>query len=449
MGMLARIVDRMRGKSTETVGQELLALFNEWGFRTSAGIHVNSHTALQVTAVMACVSILSEDVAKLPPIVYRRLPKGGKVAVKASEHYLARLLRTPNDWQTRFEWLECMMAALLLRGNGYSVIIRDWRGQPEQLVPVHPDRVSLYEAPDGSWFFTVSRSGMHEMAVLKDMPLMIPAEDMFHVRWLASGNTLLGQARVQLMREAIGVAASQEQHAAKMLGNGARPSGALKTASKLSQPAYDRLKTEWVNNYGGLNNAGKVAILEEGLSWEPLGMNSVDAEFMASRQFQLEDMARGFRMPPHKLGITTRGSGTVLVQQDQDYLNNVITSYLERFEPKLEALGDLDGEEYFVEFDVSRFLRADMQTRYNAYRTGIVGVFLTPNEIRAAEGLAPVKGGDVLLQPVNMAPLGFVPSGAPGGAGGPGSDMTGGPGDGGDGDPAAVPAVPDDSAPAS
>lgn len=449
MSFWSRIADFARRKAeTGAVGSELVGAWDNWGM-SGAGIAVNSVTALRYVAVMSCVSVLAEDVAKLPIHVMRRLPNGGKVQVRPGEpglkrniDALAQLLRRPNPWQTRFEFMEMMMAALALRSDNYAPVVRDRDGYPRMLVPVHPDRVSLFEAPGGEYFWAVARQGLHEVAVLEDLPFLIHSDDMLHVRWLQTWHSLLGTSRVMLMKEAIGVGAAQEQMAARLAGNGARPSGILTTDKTLSEPAATRLRDRFKTAHGGWRNAGQVAVLEEGLKWQPLGMTMVDAEFMASREFQLEDVARGFRIPHFKVGLTIeRGD---LVQLQQMYLNDVISTWCERWVPKFEELGELDGDEYFVEFDYSHFLKADIQTRLTAMRLGVVGMIYTPNEARRGEGLPDVEGGDTLYQPVNVAPIGFTPQSA---AGGPGSDLSGAPAEGGRGDPATPPdtEVPNDN----
>jgi HK97 family phage portal protein len=407
--------------------------FGGWT-RSATGIAVTQHTAMQASAIMACVSIRAEDVAKLPLHVYRPLANGGREI--ATEHWAEKLLQRPNGWQTRFEFVEQIQAGLLLRGNGYAAIIRDGRGRVVALVPCNPDLVSLFEAPSGEVFYQVARSGPHLAAHLKSLPLMIPAEDMLHLRWLTF-NGLVGLSRIGLARDTIGLSLAQQEHASRLFGNGARPGGVLRTDKKLSQDVIDRLKAQWQENYGGLANAGRTAVLEEGLQWEALGMTNTDAQFLESRRFSVEEIARLYRMPGHKIGITDRGTNASMSQADQDYVNNVVSSDLERWEAKLnDALG-LAADGVFAEFDISRFLRADIGTRYNAYRVGIVGMFLKPNEVRRAEGLPDDPDGDKLYQPTNVAPLGWEPPAKA--ATGPGSDVTGAPAPGGDGDPAAVP----------
>jgi HK97 family phage portal protein len=432
---------RIRGafgaqKDVAPVGAELWDAFEGWGL-SLAGVNVNSYSALTHVAVMACTAILSEDVAKLPVTVYRKTKGGGREPFPG--HPLSKLLLRPNAWQTRFEFIEMMQAALVLRGNAYAVMLRDERGAVQQMVPVHPDQVTIYEAPDGQWFYFITRRGLHEMAVLRDEPLMIHSDNVFHLRWMASWNSLLGLSRIQLMREAIGLSMSQEQMSSRVAGSGARPSGILTTENKLGKEARENLALAWQQAQGGMRNAGKTAVLEQGLKWQAMGMTLVDAEFMASRQFSLEDICRGFRVPKYKLGIGADGPGSSLVQQDQDYLNNVLSSYCERWVAKLEREFGIDGAEFFVDFDYSHFLKADITSRLNALRTGVLSMIYTPNEAREAENLGPIDGGDTLYQPTNVTPIGWVAPVSGLKPTGPGSDVTGAPATGGDGDPAGPP----------
>lgn len=431
MGFWSRVWAAVRGTEKMTPDQ----WWAEYGPTTASvgGIAVTQVTALQVATVQACVSIRAEDVAKLPVHVYRRRKGGGKDIV--AEHPLERLLQRPNNYQSAFEFKEQMQVALLLRGNAYAVIIRDFRGQAISLIPVNPNRVWIYEAPDGEIFYQVARRGPHDIAMLKSLPLMVPAEDMLHLRWLALDNSLYGVSRIGIAREAIALALSQQELAARLSANSTNLGGVLTTDQKLTPEAATRLRADWKEQKSGLRNAGETAVLEMGLKWQPLGMTAQAAEFIAQRNMSVEEIARLYRMPPHKIGIITRGLGTSMEQLDHDYMNNVVSSDLVRWETKLSQVFDLASDGVFAEFDVSGFLRAALQTRYNAYRTGIVGMFLTPNEARRAEGLPDHPEGDTLYQPTNVAPMGFEPAGS---ETGPGSDVTGDAAPGGQGDPAAA-----------
>jgi HK97 family phage portal protein len=410
------------------------------GAGTTAGVRVDDFSAMRHVGVMACVSILSGDIAKIPLGIYRRKANGGKEP--AREHYLHKLLRQPNNWQTAFEWKEMMQSSLVMRGNAYSVAVRNGRGVPQYLVPIYPDRVALYEAPDGNWFYWVTRNGLHETAVLRDQGQLIPAEDMLHLRWLPTGHSLLGSSRLTMARESIGLSMGLEEHESRFVGQGARTGGVLQTDKAFaSKEVREQMREEWKILMAGPRNSGATAILEQGLKWQPLGLSMVDSQFIESRNFQLRDLARAFDVPPHRLAIEGETEGPAMVQAAQGYLNGPISGYCERWKARLEIFFDLDGEDVFLDWDYNHFLKADMVTRYTAYRQATGGAWMSINEARELEGMPKVENGDDVLQPVNMAPLGWTPTDQS--ASGPGSDATGAPAQGGDGDPERDPAGDD------
>lgn len=398
-----------------------------WSSPSSTGIAIDQQTALQATAVMACVSVLSEDISKMTPQVFQ--PKEikdveGKGRQVAKSHFLYDLLWRPNDWQTWPEFCRQMVIGYLLRGNAYAVIIRDGRARPQMLVPINPDRVQLWEAPSGALFWMVSRAGLHELAVLRNEPLLIPYDDVFHLKDL-SANGLIGQSRISLAREAIALSLGQEQQYARLMGNGSRPSGMLTTEQKLTKEAAERLKSNWDAIHGGLMGSGKTAVLEQGLKWQPLTLTFADMQFLAARQFQAVEICRMFRVPPHMIGDLTKGTFNNIVQQSQEYRNNTLTSHTDVWEKRLDFQFGLRKQDLFVDFDESSLLKADITARYNVWRIGRMSGILTTNEIRMSEGLDPVEGGDKLFQPLNMAALGSDMSGeAPGGAGQPEGDAS-------------------------
>lgn len=415
-----------------------------WAVPTASGVLVSQASAMQVSAVFACVSMLSYDLAKLGACIFRGKRRGTRQ--KAKDHPIYPLFTTPAPWLTWFEFCGMMQMSVLLRGNGYAVILRDPRGRPTMLVPINPDRVALWEAPDGTLFYMVTRSGLHEMAVLAKEPLLIEAENVFHLKALTA-NGLLGLSPISLEREAIGLAIAQEQLAARWAGNGAQPRGILTTEQKLGKEAAERMHDEWKRLHGGLYNAGKTAVFEGGLKWTPLSLSSHDMEFLAARKFQLAEIARIFRVPLYKLGADEHSSrGNAVVQQAQEYLNDSLSTWMEMWEQRIAFSFGLDPDEMFVEFDVDRILRADIQTRYAANRIALGGApWMKPNEVRADEGMDPVEGGDTLWRPANTVPAESdvfagqadpddptVPNDTNSGtAAGPGSDQTGTKGQGG------------------
>lgn len=436
MGIWARIFgDGVRKSST------IDNWFAEFGHsHSAAGMAVTQTTAMKVTTVLACVRIRSQDVAKLPPKIYHLGSDGARR--EARDHYLYQIFRRPNGWQTWFEFCETMQMAMLLRGNAFAVVVRDGRGKPTAMVPVNPDRVFLWESTNGSLFYQISRGTPHEVAVLRDFPQKIPAEDVFHLRW-ASANSLVGLSPISLHAEAIGLALGQERLAANMVGNGARPSGVLSTDGKLSEIGIKRVKTSWDAAFKGTRNeeSGGTAILEEGLKWQPLTLTSVDLEFIASRKLQIEEICRIFGVSPTKVGVIESGIGKAFEQIQLAHYSDAVQPDLERWEQKLTWHFALD-DSLDVQFDETELLRTDLASRANAARVLQVSGITTPNESRrgfgfnpytARDGMAP--DGDSLFIPANTIPIELAGQAS---GPGPGSDQTGAPAAGGDGDPAAV-----------
>lgn len=443
MGFWSRVFGAVLARSGGDAADD--RLFGDWGGggTSNSGVSVNSHTAMRHVAVMACVSILSQDVAKIPFGIFRRRDDGGKEP--ATDHYLHKLLRKPNAWQTGFEFKEMLQAALVLRGNAYAVAVRNARGTPLYLVPIHPDRVELWEAPDGNYFYWVTRLGLHEMAVLRSLPLMIPAEDMLHLRWMPTWNSLMGTSRLSMVRESIGLSIGLEEHQARFVAQGARPGGVLSTDQKFAtKESRDQLREEWQRLQGGPRNSGGVAVLEQGLKWEALGLTMVDSQFIESRNFQVRDIARAFDVPPYKLAIEGEAEGAAMVQMGQQYLNGPISGYCERWKATFGIFFELDDDDLFLDWDYGHFLKADLSSRFTAYRQSVGGPWMSVNEAREAEGMARAPDGDKVQQAGNMVPLGWKPPDKAADSA-QGSDQTGSPAPGGDGDPERNPA--DDPAP--
>lgn len=418
-----RVEPSLETRSNDTSTGSLLWQDNFLSVPSVTGIQINQGTALNATAVMACVTMLAEDVAKLTPKLWRIADDGTRT--EAKDHYLYDLLYRPNGWQNWLEFCEQMQCGLIMRGNAYAVIARSGRGTPTKLVPVNPDWVALWEAPSGDLFYRVTPQGLHLAAELRGMPFLIPFDDMLHIRGF-SMNGLLGVSRIVMAREAIGLFLAQEQQAARWMGNGAKPSGLLTTDQKLTLEAAQRMSEDWKRSMSGIQNSGKTAVLEQGLKWQPLSMTSSDMEFIASRQFQLSEIARIFRVPPHMIGELSRSTNNNIAQQSQEYVNYTLSGFTERWEAKLDTTFGLRSEGLQIEFDLSKILRADVVTRYNAYRTGIMSMFMTPDEARMDDGRNPLGGEAAKLQyPKNMGTGGSQSAGdAPDDAGRPADGET-------------------------
>lgn len=383
---------------------------------SATGLLISQGTAMSVSAVYACVTIRSQDIARCTPRLYRPKPDGSREVV--TDHPLVKLLKKPNRAQNAFEFFEQMNAAYLLRGNAYAAIKRNGRGQVTELIPINPDAVMVMESVNGEIFYNVNRIGLWQIAMLAEFPPTIAAEDILHLRGL-SFNALVALSTIGMARDAIGVAMGLEQQAARWMANGARPSMFLKAKKVLSDGVVKRLKQQIDDFKSGLQNTGSTIILEEDMEAQALQLTSVDLAFMEQRNFQPLDIARFYRMPPFKLGMAEL-RGVNLVQINQEYVNDTIAPDLDRWEQKFEDVFGLVDEGLEIGFDETRLLRTDILTRYTIGRIGVLSGLTATNEFRRGERLPPVPNGDEVRAPVNMAVLGSDVSGnAPDGNGRP------------------------------
>jgi HK97 family phage portal protein len=429
MGLFSRIAHRVSGAGTPSYGM----IPPLGSVRSATGLLVSQATAMGVSTVYACVRRRAIDVARCAPSLYRVNPDNSRTVV--TDHPVAQLFKRPNREQNWFEFIEQMQVALLLRGNAYAAILRDGRGRPKELVPINPDAVMVLETSTTDVFYNVNRIGLWQIAMLRDLPIAIPEEDMLHLRGL-NFNSLVGVSTIGLARDAIGLTMGFEQQAARWMNNGARPAGFLESAKMLSEDAAKRLKTSFNESHAGIQNTGGTAVLEDGVTWKSATLTSVDLEFLPQRINQVLEICRFFQVPPHKVYVVDRAAAMNIPQQDQDYVNSTVAPDLERWEYKLRQVFDLDrqvendDQGIFVDFDESRLLRADILTRRNAARLGILSSVTTPNEERQAEGLRRMGGGraDELQYPTNTAAAG--------------SDVTGTAADGGGRPPGGLPPAP-------
>ncbi|MEP3114916.1 phage portal protein [Nisaea sp.] len=369
------------------------------GGRTPSGERVTDSTAMCVSAVYACVRVIAEDVGKLPINLWRRREDGGRDP--ATDHPLYRILKRPNRHMTMQSFNMAQASAYGFRGNAISVILRDRYGRLTGLWPVHPGSVTLYEATDGSLFYSIARSGTLDTVMLGDKPMMVPAYDVMHVKGLTFDG-MVGLSPLAQMRSAIGNAIAGEKLSGYMMANGASPSGSLVHPKTLSDEAARRLEKSWAQRQAGPENAGKTPVLEEGMEWKPIGMSSVDAQFLEQRKFSIEEIARAFRVPLHMIGMMERATNSNASQGTRSYYDQSLMPILEAIEAEYTRAFDLPDEIY-VEFDVRRLLRADFKTRQEGTRMQIMGGSMTPNEWRLEEGRNPTPGGNVYARPLNTA----------------------------------------------
>jgi HK97 family phage portal protein len=291
---------------------------------------------------------------------------------------------------------------------------------------MNPDNTTVLEAADGSIFYQFAPTGLFELSIFQKLRdayqgFRVPAEHVFHMQELGF-NMLVGSSRIAFAADPIGLALGQEQQSGRWVANGARPSVVLTTDKTLTTEGAKRMRQDWEEMNAGLANTGRTAVLEQGLKPEKLSLTSVDLEFLASRGFQVEDICRFFRVPPHKVAKTDRATNNNIEAQDIDYTNNTLSPKFTRWERRLEFHFGLDLEDLEVDFDLSDLFRASPAARMLTGRQGVAGGLLTQNQARTLydPNLPMEPDGDRLLAPTNLAAAGSQASGsAPDGAGRP------------------------------
>jgi len=359
---------------------------------TAAGVRVTPTRAMQFSAVFACVRVLSETIASLPLHLYRRQNDRKS---RAPDHPLYGILHDqPNPIMTSFEFREVMQGHVALRGNAYAEIVRGNDGEVKELWPIHPDHVRIYV--DGWQVYYVIRA--------KDGTETVwPSRDILHLRGLSSDG-IRGLSPIMTVMEAVGLGLAAEEYGARFFQNDARPSVVLKHPGKLGEEAASNLRKSWKEAHAGSARAHRVAVLEEGMSIEKIGISPEEAQFLETRKFQVSEIARIFRVPPHMIGDLEKATYSNVEQQAIDFVVHTIRPWLVKWEQAISKslLTEQERREYFAEFMVDGLLRGDANSRWQAYATAIQWGVMSPNEVRDRENMNPRPGGDAYLTPLNF-----------------------------------------------
>lgn len=362
----------------------LTSLFNS----SKSGVNVSEDNALTFSAVYAAVRIISETIASIPLNVYVH---DGESRSTALEHPVQELLaHTPNAVSSSFTFRETLAAHLVLYGNAYAKINFNEAGRPVSLIPMHPQDVRV-KLVDGEKVFTY-----------KDKETFLDYE-VLHIVGL-SFNGLTGKSPIQVAREAIAIGLAAQEYGARFYSNGANTGGVITAPGRLSSEAIQRLKQSWNRANSGLSAAHGTAILEEGMKYDKIGLDPEAAQFLQSRKFQVNEIARIFRIPPSYLADLDNSSTRANVEQQAiQFVRDCITPYVRRFEVELNRKLFRDNERnYYAYFSVEGLMRGDLKGRYDAYAVARNWGWLSVNDIRDLENLNPIEGGDVYLTPLNM-----------------------------------------------
>ena len=381
---------RARDKPQDSVSAAPVFYFGTSG----SGKSVTVQSAIQLSTVYACVRVISETIASLPLGIYETVNDGNE---KATDHPLYRLLHDePNSEMTSFVFREVMLAHLLLYGNSYSQIIRSGKNQVIGLYPLLPDHMDVDRDSKGNLTYTYTTSDGKTVS--------IKPRDVLHIPGLGFDG-VMGYSPIALEKNAIGLGIASEEYGSKFFSNGARPSGILTHPNTVKNPKA--LRESWNSAYGGSSNSNRVAILEEGMKFEPIAIPNNEAQFLETRKFQVDEICRIYRVPPHLVGNLEHATFSNIEHQSIDFAVHTIRPWLVRIEQAMNRalLSEQEKGRFFVQFNIDGLMRGDYKSRMEGYAIGRQNGWLSANDIRALENQNPIpadQGGDAYLVNGNM-----------------------------------------------
>ena len=376
--------------------------------RTSSGTSVTQRSSMQLTAVYCCVRVLAEAVAGLPLITYRY----GKDVAKerATNHPLYLLLHDePNPEMTSFSFRETQMTHLLLYGNAYAQIIRNGKGEVVSLYPLMPDRMKVDRDEQGRIYYEYQKY-QDEAPTMKTGSVILRPEDVLHIPGLGFDG-LVGYSPIAMAKNAIGMASACEEYGASFFANGANPGAVLEHPGVLKDP--EKVRKAWEEAYGGPHRGNRVAVLEEGMKFTPISISPEQAQFLETRKFQLDEIARIFRIPPHMIGDLEHATFSNIEEQSLEFVQYTLQPWLVRWEQAMQRvlLTPEEKKNYFIRFNVDGLLRGDYASRMQGYATGINNGFMSVNDVRELENLDRIpdeEGGNLYLVNGSMVPLKYA-----------------------------------------
>lgn len=378
--------------------------FYEWlenygGGESESGVNVSPDSAMRVMAFFACVRILAESLASLPIHMYERRGDGiGRD--RTTDHPVSDLVRNePNELMSAYIWKETLQGHVAARGNCFSYLRWDRSGGTLAAIHPIPPTVITPELNEAGRLVYRLQPGYE----IDEKTTLLPYE-VLHVPGLGFDG-IVGYSPVTLAREALGLSLATEKAGAALFGKGGRPSGILSTEQNLQEDQVKILKRMWDASQGGVDNMGKTAVLSGGLKWQQVTIDPRDMQFLDTRKFQTQEIARLFRIPPHMLADLDRATFSNIEHQDLAFVKHTLRPWLVRWEGELnrKLLTANERERFFLEFNVEAMLRGDTKSRHDAYQSAVLTGWMNRNEIRARENLNPGPDElDEFLEPQNM-----------------------------------------------
>lgn len=387
------ILNRLNKNNRITSSSELQKLFNS--SLSHSGIAVTPDSAMRTSAVYACVRVISESIAQLPLIFYQRDGRKKDRNIKANLYTL--LHDAPNDFQTSFSWRETKSAHLCLRGNAYSFINRSSQGEILELLPMHPDRVKAEQNKDYSISYEFTDADGAIVPLRQDQVLRITGLSFDHIN---------GMSPIAHQAETVGLTIAADRHSAWSFKNGAKLSGILRHPNTFkTNEIAKRVRESWDESFSG-EESYKTPLLEEGMEWQQVSMSNKDAQYIEQRKFGVEDIARIYRVPPHKIGHLEKATNNNIEQQALEFVTDTLMPWLKRWEQSImrDLIPKEDRARLFAEFLVDGLLRGDSKARSEFYNSALDRAWMSPNEVREKENMNPREGGDEYLRQSNMEP---------------------------------------------
>lgn len=393
------MIDKMIIKRMSSYAKEFLAGNDipNYSF-TKSGMKINDETAFQISAFWDCIKILSEDVATLPLFLYKKLEKG---KIKAENHSLYEILNSqPNEEMLSINLLEMLMVNILLWGNAYIHKIYNKAGEIIELWPLYSKYMEIKRDKNNNLFYRYTEPG-NEKDFNKDNLINITGLTM---------DGITGLSILKYARESLGLTMATEKFGSAFFGNGTKPSGVLELPDNGRCKDKDAVRAEWNKLYQGVENSNRIAILDYGMKYKPVGIPPEDAQFLQTRQYQIPEICRWFRMPPHKVADLSNATFSNIEHQGIEYVSNTLRPWLVRIEKTLSRglLNQKEKKKFFIQFNVDALLRGDFTTRMEGYAKARQNGWLNADDIREFEDMNPMPdgaGGEKYLVNGNMVPI--------------------------------------------
>jgi HK97 family phage portal protein len=362
-------------------------------YGSNSGIGVSEKTSIALTAVWSAIRLLSETIASLPLNVYR-MDKDGSKFIDYDNPLNKLISIAPSPNYTSYNFIETMMTHLLLYGNAYAVIIRNGGARPIELKICDPESVEPIKSQDDGLVYYKTKSGMYS------------SKEILHIVGF-SYDGIKGKSPIQACQQALSIGMASQQFGSNFFGRGANLAGVLEHPARLSDDAANRLRESFAQRFSGINNSHKTAVLEEGVKFKPIGLPLADLQYIETRRFSTEEVARLYRVPLHLLQDLSKSSFNNIEQQSLEFAKYSLMPYLRNWESELyrKLLADREQSTHFFKFNTKELLRSDANSRADYYRKMFEIGALSPNEIRNLEDMNKIQNGNDHYVPLNLSDI--------------------------------------------